>query len=986
MSIKQVNTNKTAEELFRLAKEAQAKEDYEKALEIFEKSAEMGYAPAYVETGQLYDGWGDFELRDWDKAAYWIRKGVEAGDPGAMYLYGHLFELGHGVKRSAQKAFYWTKRAYEARVQRNEDAREELRWLGNLYLHGIGTKADAKKGIELMEEAANLGDSAAMYDLGSAYYYGSGIEKDPKKAAAWFEQAAMVDSENFLPLNYLGEMYEEGNGVAQNLDKAAEWYEKAAKTTDGEERVINDLIRIHTARNDTKRADYWRQRKREQEPIWTEQSVNSMDAYMEKQFKRQLKEAEAGDRQAMVRVAMSYQSGSGVEKNGAKAVEWHIKAEDWYSLAQMYQMGDGVKQDLEKAAMYYEKTLDSGFQGCNGEDIPLMIRKLRSGDDALPKKVFPALTSAEKQMDGEGLWRRAKLAERCDDHKKELLLYKRAAEIGYIPAYTKLGILYADCFHSPPDYEESMRWLKRGAEAGDPEAVYEMSEAYRFGRGVENDQQKVVEFLEKAAAMGYPKAMYELGNKYRERHGVAKDIHKAISWYEKAAALAGTEPEDAAVNYAASSMYILGNVYAAGEDVPQDMKKAVEWYEQAWLAGEKYAWCTIAEIYRKGSGNVPKDEKKMLEIYRKAADMGDGEADYKLGRLYEKGGLVEKDEGKALALYLKAAEQRSLIPRERLAKHYADKKKPLQSAYWQRRANAIKAFSFIDGPVKLHRGIFNEFLLSKDRDISLWEIDQYKAEEMGDANAMSRLGYAYMHGTKDVKQDMEQGIDWYRKAVKAGNGGAMNNLAYCYEQGVGVEKDLAKAVALYREAAELREGAAMYHLGVIAESEEWGTPDKAKALDWFKKSADAWEPRAMVALGNAYEKGDGVAVDRAQAIHWYREGARMDNHAAILALARIYHGGEIIWLDAVREKAKTLVAATKELKRYARYANMEDFILDQYGEFLLGNTEEDMTDAQIAEYLAKENQLIGDMEKELDDYLAEEKCHGGGEICSSGRC
>lgn len=252
-------------------------------------------------------------------------------------------------------------------------------------------------------------------------------------------------------------------------------------------------------------------------------------------------------------------------------------------------------------------------------------------------------------------------------------------------------------------------------------------------------------------------------------------------------------------------------------------------------------------------------------------------------------------------------------------------------------------------------------------------MEQYKAEEMGDANAMLQLGCAYMHGTKDVKQDIEQGIAWYRKAVKAGNRGAMNNLGVCYEQGNGVEKDLAKAVALYQEATELREGAAMYHLGVIAESEEFGPPDKAKALDWYRKAAKAWEQRAMIALGNAYEKGDGVEVDRAEAIRWYREGAGMDNHSAILALAHIYHRGEETGINAIREKAKVLVAATKEPKRHARYANMEDFILDQYGEFLLENTEEDMTDAQIEDYLEKEKQLINDMEKELDDYLTEEK-------------
>ena len=179
-SKKPMNPNKTteAEAMFHEAEQARDGKDYENALKLFEKAAEMGYAPAYVETGELYDGWRDFELHDWDKAAYWTRKGVEAGDPSAMYLYGHLFELGHGVNRSAQKAFYWTNRAYETRVKRNENPQEELRWLGNLHLHGIGTKLDAEKGIELMEQSAALGYAAAMDDLGSAYYYGKNVEKD----------------------------------------------------------------------------------------------------------------------------------------------------------------------------------------------------------------------------------------------------------------------------------------------------------------------------------------------------------------------------------------------------------------------------------------------------------------------------------------------------------------------------------------------------------------------------------------------------------------------------------------------------------------------------------------------------------------------------------------------------------------------------------------------------------------------------------------
>ena len=99
----------------------------------------------------------------------------------------------------------------------------------------------------------------------------------------------------------------------------------------------------------------------------------------------------------------------------------------------------------------------------------------------------------------------------------------------------------------------------------------------------------------------------------------------------------------------------------------------------------------------------------------------------------------------------------------------------------------------------------------------------------------------------------------------------------------------------------------------------------------------------------------------------------MDYHDAILALARIYHEGEEMRIEAIREKAKELVAVTKEPKRHALYENMEDFILDQYGEFLLENTKETMTAEEWSVFREKDRELLRDMDDELDAYLAEER-------------
>ena len=53
------------------------------------------------------------------------------------------------------------------------------------------------------------------------------------------------------------------------------------------------------------------------------------------------------------------------------------------------------------------------------------------------------------------------------------------------------------------------------------------------------------------------------------------------------------------------------------------------------------------------------------------------------------------------------------------------------------------------------------------------------------------------------EKDFSKAVYWYQKAAEAGDSGAQNNLAICYEEGAGVEKNLETAIAYYRKAAKL---------------------------------------------------------------------------------------------------------------------------------------------------------------------------------------
>ena len=76
--------------------------------------------------------------------------------------------------------------------------------------------------------------------------------------------------------------------------------------------------------------------------------------------------AEQGHAQAQVNLGWCYESGTEVEKDEQKAVEWYQKAaEQGYANAQCnlgvcYEHGTGVEKDEQKAVEWYQKAAEQG--------------------------------------------------------------------------------------------------------------------------------------------------------------------------------------------------------------------------------------------------------------------------------------------------------------------------------------------------------------------------------------------------------------------------------------------------------------------------------------------------------------------------------------------------------------------------------------------------------------------------------------------------
>lgn len=88
-----------------------------------------------------------------------------------------------------------------------------------------------------LREAAEGGDSKALYEIAARYAEGRGVTADMAAAAKWYELSAEL---GFAPAQYrIGNFYEKGLGVSRDIAKAKTWYQLAA--TSGNASAMHNL-------------------------------------------------------------------------------------------------------------------------------------------------------------------------------------------------------------------------------------------------------------------------------------------------------------------------------------------------------------------------------------------------------------------------------------------------------------------------------------------------------------------------------------------------------------------------------------------------------------------------------------------------------------------------------------------------------------------------------------------------------------------------
>lgn len=186
-------------------------------LQLVQTRAEQGDAVAQMELAvRLRDGEG--VTRNIAEAIAMFTQLADAGSADAQNKLGVIYRNGDGVEQSYTEAEKWF---LKASSQKNVHGTYNL---ANLYLFGRIPKK-AEKGLDLMQDAADLGFVKAMQLAGSILKE----SKNPQTAArgfAYLRQAA--EKNDSLAQLILGRAYLQGKGLPRDPAMAESWLKKSA--------------------------------------------------------------------------------------------------------------------------------------------------------------------------------------------------------------------------------------------------------------------------------------------------------------------------------------------------------------------------------------------------------------------------------------------------------------------------------------------------------------------------------------------------------------------------------------------------------------------------------------------------------------------------------------------------------------------------------------------------------------------------------------
>ena len=222
--------------------------------------------------------------------------------------------------------------------------------------------------------------------------------------------------------------------------------------------------------------------------------------------------------QGMYDLALLHLDGHGVETDEARAFKLIEKAveiggdpEHMFMLSVLYLHGRGVEQDSEKALSLLRAASREG-----SVDAKANLGAMHLAGDQVPRDLplaFRLLSEAASEEDCSAMCNLGLMYETGahvgKDIQAALLQYRRAADLGYPPAYYHLGVL-AGSGEVDMGEVDRVGLLETAGAMGEIEALHRLAQMYYFGDGVEADADMASQFFRAGVEFDNPECMYDL--------------------------------------------------------------------------------------------------------------------------------------------------------------------------------------------------------------------------------------------------------------------------------------------------------------------------------------------------------------------------------------------------------------------------------------------------------------------------------------------
>ena len=204
------------------------------------------------------------------------------------------------------------------------------------------------------------------------------------------------------------------------------------------------------------------------------------------------------------------------------------------------------------------------------------------------------------------------------------------------------------------------------------------------------------------------------------------------------------------------------------------------WLQHAIDHNDASGFFELANCYYEGIG-VEESIQHAFDYYERAAQLEYPDAMNNLADMYLNGEGTEIDEEAAFLWFFKAAN-----------------------------CDVVEAMYTLG--IMYEQGIGTA--IDEDKAFTSYEM----AAKGGDSEGLYRVGMIYFNGELKRSQSYEQAMEWFHRAADVFQVDALYNIAYCYEQALGVEKNQEQAIRYYKQAALLKDVASMLKLAELYES------------------------------------------------------------------------------------------------------------------------------------------------------------------------